>query len=123
VDDVNESGEALLIIDWEKQAFLNRLVDVESAAKVAIDRLENALLTRERGQSARGLSNFVFRCGAIWTSLTGRKPSANKVTRSDRSGADPDFVIFVQELAKVEKATAPSRDQVAVSLRRTRTCN
>ena len=122
-NDVNESGDHLIIVDSAKRAFLNRLVDVESAAKMAMKRLDKELLERERGQSVSGLPNFVFRCGAIWTSLTSRKPSANKVARRSNAGTDPDFVVFVQELAKLGDAPAPSRDQVASSLRKLCTCN
>jgi hypothetical protein len=122
-DDVNESGEHLLPVDSEKRAFLNRLADVETGAKIARSRVDRALLGRERSQSAPGLSTFVFRCGAIWESLTGRKPSANKVFRRSSEGEDPDFVVFLQELAKVGKAPVPSRNQVASSLRVVRTCD
>jgi hypothetical protein len=122
-NDLNDSEGHLLIVDFAKQAFLDRLVDVESAAKMAMGRLDKALLERERGQTAAGLPNFVFRCSAIWKSLTGRKPSANKVTRRDGPGNDPDFVVFVQEFAKLGVAPAPSREQVASSLRKVCTRN
>jgi hypothetical protein len=122
-DDVNESGDHLLLIDAEKGALLNRLSEVETGAELARSRVDGALLGRERGQSAPGLSTFVFRCCAIWRSLTGRKPSANKVTRRSGEGEDPDFVIFLQALAKIGQAPVPSRHQVASSLRVVRTCN
>jgi hypothetical protein len=44
------------------------------------------------------------------------KASANRVVK-----AYPDFVIFVRTLAKVGNAPVPSRDQVLISLRNTRT--
>jgi hypothetical protein len=59
--------------------------------------------------------------------MTNRKPSFNKVTRfdtgTDDTGTDPDFVIFIQDLAKVGAAHAPSRHQVAGTLRRRRSGN
>jgi hypothetical protein len=90
-DDVNESGEFLLVLDAEKEDFLNRLGEVETGAELARSSVDGALLGRERGQSAPGLSTFVFRCCPIWRSLTRRKPSANKVTRRSGEGEDPDF--------------------------------
>ena len=122
-DDVNESGEDLLTIDCEKRAFFNRLTEVASGAEMARSRVDRALLGRDRGQTAPGLSTFVFRCCAIWRSLTDRKPSANKVVRQSGEGKDPDFVVFLQELAKIGQAPVPSRNQVASSLRVVRTCN
>jgi hypothetical protein len=117
-DDVNESGQHLLTVDSEKRAFLNRLTEVETGAEIAMSRVDRALLGRDRGPTAApGLSTFVFRCGVIWGSFTGRKPSANKVFRRSAEGEDPDFVAFLQDLAKVGKAPVPSRKQVDSSLR------
>jgi hypothetical protein len=115
LDDVSDE-QLLLLVDAEKMAFLKRLVDVEVASKRASERLDRALLERERGQSNAALSNFVFRCSAVWRSLTGRKPSANKVSRHD--GEDPDFVVFLQQLARIVHTHEPTRNQVAQCLRK-----
>jgi hypothetical protein len=125
--EVNDNPLYQLGVDSEKKTFLNRLVGIATAAEMAGSRLDPALLDRERGKSILGLPNFVSRCSAIWRSLTKRRPSVNKVTRldtgTDDTGTDPDFVIFIQELAKVGAALAPSRDQVAGTLRRRRSGN
>ena len=114
-DDVNESEQHLLVVESAKMAFLERLVDVEVAAKVASQRLDRTLLERERGQSNPALLQFVLRCSAVWRSLTGRKPSANKVSRD--GGDDPDFVIFLQRLARTGCTHEPTRNEVARCLR------
>jgi hypothetical protein len=114
-DDVNESEQHLLVVESAKMAFLQRLVDVEVAAKVASQRLDRTLLERERGQSNPALLQFVLTCSAVWRSLTGRKPSANKVSRDGRE--DPDFVVFLQRLARIGRTYEPTRNQVARCLR------
>jgi hypothetical protein len=130
---VSEEGLTLLTIDSGKKDFLKRLAQVQAAANHAKIRMDAEMLTRERGQSNPALTNFVFLCGKIWKSLTGRKPSANKVHR--RAGAeDPDFVLFIQQLAKIaptreakfspapavknEPAPVPTRNEVAINLRK-----
>jgi hypothetical protein len=80
--------------------FAKKLAMIEATAKKASKRVDRSLLNRERGQGIPGLSNFVFRCGEIWENLTGRKPSANKVSRIE-GPEDPDFVVFVRNLAMV----------------------
>src|SRR5262249_27219416 len=81
------------------QEFSNRLPD-PSSPKLAAKRFDAGLLERERSQSNRALPSFVFRCGTTWKSMTGRKPSANRVARKRRANrapnANPDFVIFVR---------------------------
>jgi hypothetical protein len=111
LDDVSE--QHLLFVDSERAAFLERLARIAGTAKNTS--LDRTLLERERGQSNPALLNFVFRCTAIWRSLTGRKPSANKVSRGDRE--DPDFVIFLQQLARLQSLHEPTRKQVARCLR------
>jgi hypothetical protein len=120
-EDVNESGEHLLMVDGEKRVFVKRLGDIEAAAKAAKSHFDPKLVERERGQSIPGLPNFVRLAGAIWHGLTGRKPSANKVTKCSIDKSDPDFVVFVQELAKLVEADQPTIDQVAFAMRNLRT--
>jgi hypothetical protein len=115
-DDVNEEPLHQLVVDSAKQAFVERLAMVEGAANFAGKRLDRTLLDRERDQSNPALRNFIFRCSQIWTSLTSRRPSANKVHRRDGS-EDPDFVLFLQGLARVAGAPEPTRYQVTTCLR------
>ena len=49
----------------------------------------------------------------IWRSLTGRKPSVNKVAGKRKS----DFVTFVQELAKIGGGPEPTFKQVQTAFR------
>ena len=114
-DDVNESDQHFLVVASAKTAFLERLVDVEVATKLASQRIDRTLLERERGQSNPALLQFVLRCSPVWRSLTGRKPSANKVSRNGRE--DPDFVVFLQRLARIGCTYEPTRGQVARCLR------
>jgi hypothetical protein len=113
---VNEEPLHQLVVDSAKQAFVERLAMVEGAANFAGKRLDRTLLDRERDQSNPALRNFIFRCSQIWTSLTSRRPSANKVHRRDGS-EDPDFVLFLQGLARVAGAPEPTRYQVTTCLR------
>jgi len=115
-NDVNGDDTQMAFDFFGKMNLLARLTDVEVAAKTAIKHVDPKLLKRERGQSDPALPMFVFRCGVIWRSLTGRKPSAEKVER--RNGSDPAFVVLVQELVKVGQAPPPSRYQVATSLQK-----
>ena len=49
----------------------------------------------------------------IWQSLTGRKPSVNKVAGERKS----DFATFVRELAKIAGGTEPTFKQVQTAFR------
>jgi hypothetical protein len=96
--------------------FIKTLAILDATARSASARVDRKLLNRERGQEIAGLSNFVFRCGEIWKSLTDRNPSANKVSR--RGGQeDPDFVVFMRKLAALGPALLPTRRQVEICLR------
>ena len=99
----------------EKMTFLERLAEVEEAAKIAAKRVNVDLLKRKRGQSNPALPNFVWRCGKIWKSMTGRQPSARRIERTD--GDDPDFVILVKALAKIGNSAEPSRKAIETALR------
>jgi hypothetical protein len=116
-NEVDESPEYRWLVDQGKLAFLKRLAEVEGTTIRAIQRTDKVLLERERGQSNPALSTFVRRCGSIWTSLTGRKPTAEKLARIDGS-EDPEFVLFMQGLARVGGAPEPKRNEVALCLKR-----
>jgi len=121
-NDVNEDELQMLVDDSKKMRLLRQLADVGVAANVARKRVDKSLLNRERSQSDPALPNFIFRCGGIWKSLTGRKPSAAKVHRKIQP-SEPDFLIFARELAKCAGVAPPSRKQVHTSLRKFRTPN
>jgi hypothetical protein len=93
--EVNE--ERLAIVHFARIDFLRRLVDVEVAARDVQERLDPKLLRRARTSENRALRTLVAMTKPIWRSLTGRRPSVNKVAGKRRS----DFVTFVQELAKI----------------------
>jgi hypothetical protein len=120
--EVNESPEELVLALTGKMELIKRLAEIEATAHSAKPRTDRKLLTRERGQSESALPRLVFHCAVIWKSLTGREPSANKVTRRDGT-EDPDFVIFVQKLAEIGGTAVPSRRQVATSLGKISTPN
>jgi hypothetical protein len=120
---VNDDPEHMLRIFSEKKAFIRRVVDVEIAANEAAKRADKGLLRRGISQFDLALHNLVWRLAEVWTSMTKRKPSANKVHRPvhiDRK--EPDFVQFVQDLVSlVEGAPKPSRKQIEISLKNART--
>jgi hypothetical protein len=116
-NEVNESPEYRHLVDQLKMAFLKRLAEIEGTATRAIERTDRALLERERGPSNPALPKFVRRCGSIWTSLTGRNPTGEKLVRKDGRSEDPDFVLFMQELARVAGAPEPKRNEVVLCLK------
>jgi hypothetical protein len=74
----------------------------------SLQRLDPELLRRSRTSENRALRTLVAMAKPIWQSLTGRKPSVNKVAGERTS----DFVTFVQELANIAGGTEPSFKQV-----------
>jgi hypothetical protein len=113
----NEVIGDFVTIDLKKLEFIKHLAQLEAAAKVAAKRVDRDLLERTAGQPNPALPRFVWRGSEIWKSMTGRRPSTNKVAR--KSGdSDPDFVIFIQGLAKIGNAPAPSRKEVETALKK-----
>jgi hypothetical protein len=109
--DVNE--QRLASVHFARKDFLHRLVDVEVAARDVRDRLDPKLLRRARTSENRALRTLVAMAKPIWQSLTGRKPSVNKVAGKRKS----DFVTFVQELAKIAGGPEPTFKQVQTAFR------
>ena len=109
--DVNE--QRLPIVHFARKDFLHRLVDVEVAAQHAQKHLDPKLLRRARASENRALRRLVAMAKPIWRSLTGRKPSVNKVAGEHRC----DFVTFVQELAKIAGGPEPTFKQVQTAFR------
>lgn len=120
-NELKEDGVEELENDFSKAAFLKQLGHIELGAKEAAKRVDPQLLERERGQTNPALPNFVWRCAKIWTSLTGRKPSANKVEKSGNDSTTPDFVLFIQELATLAGGPVPTLKQVGTALRKAST--
>jgi hypothetical protein len=109
--DVNE--QRLAIIHFGRKEFIDRLADAEAAAKHAHKHLDPKLLKRARSSENRALRTLVAMAKPIWLSLTGRKPSVNKVAGERKS----DFVTFVQELAKIAGGPQPTFKQVQTAFR------
>jgi hypothetical protein len=102
------SEEQLASVHFARMDFLRRLVDVEVAAGYAQKRLDPELLKRGRTSENRALRTLVAMAKPIWQSLTGRKPSVNKVAGERTS----DFVLFTQELAEIAGGPEPTFKQV-----------
>jgi hypothetical protein len=109
--------------DFQKLALIKQLAQVQWAAIEAPEHFDEKLVARKPGQANPALRNFVGRCAQIWRSMTGRKPSANKVatkrveqvtTKSD--DLIPDFVLFVGGLAEAGGLPVPTRKQVLTAL-------
>jgi CRISPR-associated DxTHG motif protein len=109
--EVNE--ERLALVHAARIDFLRRLVDVEVAARDVQKRLDPRLLRRRRTSENRALRTVVAMAKPIWQSLTGRKPSVNKVAGERKS----DFVTFVQELARIAGGPEPTFKQVQTAFR------
>src|SRR5215831_331719 len=118
--EVNKSGEHMAHVFFGKQSFLKQLIEVEVAAGEAAKRADKSLLKRKKGQADPALYNLVWRGAEIWSSLTRRVPSPNRVHRRD-SGGEPDFVLFIQDLVRLVGGERPSRKVVEISLSNRRT--
>jgi hypothetical protein len=103
----------LAIVGFTRTDFLRCLVDVEVAARHAQQRLDRELLRRPRTSENRALRTLVGMAKPIWQSLTGRKPSVNKVAGERRS----DFATFTQELAKIAGGPEPTFKQIETAFR------
>jgi hypothetical protein len=73
------SEQQLASVHFARMDFLGRLGDVEAAAGYAQQRVDPELLRRGRTSENRALRTLVAMAKPIWQSLTGRKPSVNKV--------------------------------------------
>jgi len=119
--EVNKDPKYMLWVFSEKMSFFQRLGGIEAVACEAATRLvDRDLLKRKKGQADPALHNLVWRGAEIWSSLTGRVPSPNRVHRVD-PGEEPDFVLFIQDLVRLAGGECPSRKVVEISLRNRRT--
>ena len=110
-----------LVVSSEKMLLLKRLVGIQAVAGEAATKLvDRGLLKRNKGQADPALYNLVWRGAEIWSSLTERVPSPNRVHRRD-SGEEPDFVLFIQDLVRLASGERPSRKVVEISLGNRRT--
>jgi hypothetical protein len=107
------SEERLASVHFARMDFLSRLVEVEVAAGRARERLDPELLRRARTSENRALRTLVAMAKPIWQSLTGRKPSFNKVAGERKT----DFVTFVQELANIAGGPEPTFKQIQTPFR------
>src|SRR5260370_27696256 len=99
--EVNE--DLLAMVHFAGIDFLHRLTDVEVAAQHAEKHLDPKQLRCTRASENRALGTLVALAHPIWRTLTGRKPSVNKVAGKRKS----DFVTFVHELAKIAGGPEP----------------
>ena len=120
---VDEDPEHMLLVSSAKMDFIRRLVDVEAVANEGAKRVDRNFLHRGTSQDDPALHNLVWRLAEVWTGMTRRKPTANKVhRRADKDRNEPDFVQFVQDLVGlVDGAPKPSRKQIQTSLNNART--
>jgi hypothetical protein len=113
-----DDDSQIVMNHFAKQAFLGLLVDIERSAKSAIKSLDPSPLKRKRGQNNPALDHFVWLTARTWDSLTGRRASAQRLNSKDQE--DPDFVLFVSDLAKLGQAPSPSLREIETSLRNRR---
>jgi hypothetical protein len=113
--EVDQSPEALLRSFILGDDFLKRLIALSVAARKAAARFDKDLIARTRSASDDSLPKLVGRCAKIWTGLTGRRPSINKVSSKNRDDSRPNFVLFVCDIARLATGTEPTFDQVATA--------
>ena len=94
------------------RSFLVTVERIGQAAKDEAKNLNRDTLRGKREGKDRALARLVSMAAPIWTSLTTRPASVDKVV----SGA-PDFVRFVQQLVKISGKKRPSFGQVASAFR------
>jgi hypothetical protein len=114
--EVDEDPTHLLEVHSKKMLFVQRLADIQAAAGEAANRVDRKLLKRKKGQDDPALHNLVWRGAEIWSSLTGRAPSANRVHRGPAKEKEPDFVLFIQNLVRLAGGERPSSKAVEISL-------
>ena len=115
--EIDTRPEALIRSFEGSEIFIKQLAQLRAAAQVARNQMDKSLLTRSKPQSGQeGLYNLAWRSAQIWESLTGRIPSANKVSSKKRDADSPDFVLFVQEIARLATGKVPTRNQIETAL-------
>jgi hypothetical protein len=111
--------KVLAAAQFGREQFIESLLRVEVAAKSAKNCLDVELFKRPtKLPENRPLLGLVMCAEIVWKSLTGRNPSVHKVHNEDRE--EPDFVIFVQELADIAGGPRPTFKQVQTAFRRPR---
>ncbi|MBL8577717.1 MAG: hypothetical protein JNK47_10855 [Mesorhizobium sp.] len=111
-----DDGGVWLATDFQQRS-LERLLSViaEAGEEFSSQHVNGDLLNRTRGQDDPALPNFVKLVAKVWTSLTGRMATANKVIVNE--GEQSDFVRFVGALAVLAgEEKPPSRSRVATAL-------
>jgi hypothetical protein len=103
-----EDPTAIAEFFCERTKLLERIIGVDAASTVSINRLDTSLLKRPpKTPENRPLRRLVSIAKPIWLSLTGRLPSTNKSMRKTGDNV-PDFVLFVQRLAQIGGGPEPT---------------
>jgi hypothetical protein len=105
--ELERDPDAIAEFFCERTKLLERIMGIDAASTMSINRLDTSLLKRPpKTPENRALRRLVLIAKPIWKSLTGRPPSTNKALKN---GVDvPDFVRFVQELAQIGGGPTPS---------------
>jgi hypothetical protein len=120
LSEVNETPEIIATVQTDRTIFVQRIIGIHAASSLAARKLLDVELLRHRkGGSNPALKKLVTGAARIWESLTNRPASTNKVSNKERE--EPDFVIFVQTLAKVAGGNTPTFKQIATAFRPPRT--
>jgi hypothetical protein len=112
--DLDDSDAAMFRHAARRAQLTEGLTLLSAAAEVARDRVQSDLLTRTRAGENPALIEFVHSLALIWTHMTGRPASANKVKGGER---EPDFVVLVASLSALACDTSITRVKVQTALR------
>jgi hypothetical protein len=116
-----EDKTSLALAHFRKSDFLDRVVAVEAIAREAKEKLDVKALNRPKGQMRDpALFNLVVLIGQVWTEVTGRSPSAEKIISKSRNSDDPDFVLLVKDIIKLAGEHPPTIKQIDTALRMSR---
>jgi hypothetical protein len=102
---------------WKASSFFREwrysLFKLVEGAKIAQESYQPDLLKSVPRVTVPGLRDFVSRQAAIWTSLTGRVASVERVVSATKEDDAPDFITFVQKIARLNEAVeVPTCSQV-----------
>ena len=117
LEDFHKISKVMAAAQFGRERFVERIICIEVAAKSAKSCLNADLFKRpKRLPENRPLLGLVTCAEIVWKSLTGRDASVHKVHNKGRE--EPDFVIFVQQLADIAGRPRPSFKQVQTAFRR-----
>jgi hypothetical protein len=106
--EISEDVQHIAQVFLAKQSFMRRLIDLEDAAREALNRMHPNPLKRRKGQGDPGLHNLVWGCAQIWKSNRFRRrgprspePDATRICSSE--GRDRAIRVYTTSFGDVPR--------------------